>query len=39
MAVREQHVEVALEILNCKNVNVNETAGNLGTPLHIAVVY
>lgn len=39
ISVREQHSDVALEILNCKNINVNAIAGNLGTSLHIAVVY
>lgn len=39
MAIRDSHIEVALELLKHPKVNVNETAGNLGSPLHIAVVY
>lgn len=39
MAVRDSKTDVALLLISDPNVIVNEGAGNLGSPLHIAVVY
>lgn len=39
MAVRDNKPEVAMLLIAHPKVEVNEGAGNLGSPLHIAVVY
>lgn len=38
LAVRENNDEIAMLLLNSGKVELNIGAGNLGTPLHIAVV-
>ena len=38
LAVREGHDDIALALLQDKKVDMNIGAGNLGSPLHIAVV-
>lgn len=39
MAVRDSKTDVALLLIGNPSVIVNENAGHLGSPLHIAVVY
>ena len=39
IAIREKHLKVALALANHESVEINVLAGNLGSPLHIAVVY
>ena len=38
LAVRENHEDIALCLLNKSSIELNKGAGNLGSPLHISVV-